>query len=381
MSLQEIERREQLTVHEFVRDFLVPNVPVILGPSFTSDWPALRDWVTEEKTPDFDFLASLYGDCTVPVAECDTIYFSDQKRTEMRFSEFIEQWRAMPEAKKLYCKDWHFTRDSAYRAYEPPAVLSNDWVNMYCDMKGKGGGGGDDFRFCYLGGRGTWTPFHEDVWRSYSWSANVCGRKQWTLVPPGQNALFTDGLGNWVHDLRAYDATKFPRLNELRTIEIVQEAGETIFVPSGWWHQVVNLEDTISINHNWGNEFNLACMCDRLQEDLRRVRWALRDVADMDAFDEYAQGVLKADNGMNYAEFVAFIDAMVDVYAGKERGWLQAADAYFRTEESVRGALLKIDAVLGRLLDDPETTRISGLCNAISQTRSKVQLSFPLKTG
>ena len=33
--------------------------------------------------------------------------------------------------------------------------------------------------------------------------------------------------------------------------KVVQEAGETIFVPSGWYHQVTNLVDTVSINHNW----------------------------------------------------------------------------------------------------------------------------------
>ena len=34
---------------------------------------------------------------------------------------------------------------------------------------------------------GTWTPLHADVFRSYSWSANVCGRKQWLFLPPSQS--------------------------------------------------------------------------------------------------------------------------------------------------------------------------------------------------
>lgn len=29
------------------------------------------------------------------------------------------------------------------------------------------------------------TPFHADVIRSFSWSANVCGRKKWLLVQAG----------------------------------------------------------------------------------------------------------------------------------------------------------------------------------------------------
>lgn len=41
-----------------------------------------------------------------------------------------------------------------------------------------------DFRFTYLGPRGTFTPFHRDVYASYSWSANIVGRKAWWLFHP-----------------------------------------------------------------------------------------------------------------------------------------------------------------------------------------------------
>lgn len=45
---------------------------------------------------------------------------------------------------------------------------------------GQGAGMGGctaDYRFVYLGPAGSWTPLHADVLRSYSWSANVAGRK------------------------------------------------------------------------------------------------------------------------------------------------------------------------------------------------------------
>ena len=43
----------------------------------------------------------------------------------------------------------------------------------------------------------------------------------------------------------------------LSYFEIIQRRGEVIFVPSGWHHQVENVEDTISINHNWFNAANI----------------------------------------------------------------------------------------------------------------------------
>ena len=36
-----------------------------------------------------------------------------------------------------------------------------------------------------------------------------------------------------------------------------QGPGEIVFVPSGWWHQVENVTDALSINHNWVNAANI----------------------------------------------------------------------------------------------------------------------------
>jgi hypothetical protein len=59
----------------------------------------------------------------------------------------------------------------------------------------------------------------------------------------------------------------------LKTADFVvtQESGETIFVPSGWFHQVLNLEDTISINHNWINEASVQNTWQHLKEELTLV--------------------------------------------------------------------------------------------------------------
>ncbi|KAJ2022453.1 hypothetical protein GGI06_001812 [Coemansia sp. S85] len=371
MDVDRIERRENISIDEFVECFLEPNRPVILGATFTQHWPARRDWVTAEGTPNFERLSTLYPTDLVEVADCDTTYFSDHERTTMPLTEFIAKWQKGEQ--RLYCKDWHFTRSpSQYQAYWPLPHLSNDWLNTYYEEEKD-----DDYRFCYMGGQGTWTAFHEDVFRSYSWSSNICGQKRWILVPPGQNHLFTDDAGNWVHSLVDYDRARFPRLHELKSLELVQGPGETVFVPSGWWHQVQNIGDTISINHNWTNEFNLQRMFDRLGHDLRCVRHALRDVTDMEGFEDHAQMVLRVNSGMDFGGFFAFVKHMANVYLGPcnaDSLPLPAADSeprcyecarncvdrYFLLPDSVRRALTRIDAVLEMLEGDPTTALISG---------------------
>jgi JmjC domain, hydroxylase len=65
-------------------------------------------------------------------------------------------------------------------------------------------------------------------------------------------------------------AAFFPGLAKARryTIEVIQESGETIFVPSGWHHTVENTKPTLSINHNWLNGTNVHWSWEKLQAEI-----------------------------------------------------------------------------------------------------------------
>jgi len=98
----------------------------------------------------------------------------------------------------------------------------------------------DDYRFVYLGPEGSWTPLHVDVLRSYSWSANLCGRKHWLFFPPSQSRHLYDAHGTLLSAWEGSEASAspaYPTLDQVQPISVIQEAGEAIFVPSGWHHQ------------------------------------------------------------------------------------------------------------------------------------------------
>ncbi|PWN18475.1 Clavaminate synthase-like protein, partial [Microstroma glucosiphilum] len=321
---------------------LLPNKPCILPPDLISDWPAQHWAKTSSHTigksntdtsssslhPAFDLLKQQYGDHIVPVVTTagesrDSIAGTSQyesgpsEREEMTLSEAVgrlheacrlreqatgEEQDTTPPAPLIYIKDWHLVRQEKLRhsreqidnpvlPYTTPDLFLDDWMNNESFLPQQSSEEAaaaavsaaipDDFRFCYAGLRGTTTGLHRDVYTSYSWSTNLVGRKRWVLYSPQLSPLLRRLLEQG-RGLAPLSAAERASLEEPESSTVVlQEEGETIFVPSDVFHTVENLEDTISLNHNWCNAVNLPRMYESIKEEMGEVQGALQDVREM----------------------------------------------------------------------------------------------------
>lgn len=147
------------------------------------------------------------------------------------------------------------------------------------------------------------------MFRSYSWSFNVCGRKKWILFPPAEACKLFDAHGNLLEDIRCVDHKRFPLFKHARCVEVIQQEGEAIFIPSNYYHQVHNLEDTLSINHNWANAANIQFIWNYLVDDLLKIRTAISDCysGNLREWETICQTVLLANAGMDFSQFFELI--------------------------------------------------------------------------
>ena len=255
-------------------EMLVAGEPFVTHhPAFVASWRAAREIVTADGTVDIDKLEELFGQAVVRVEEVSARAdddeavdaqgaYGERPTRSMQVSEYASWWRDRGKGALLYLKDWHLTAEFPdFNAYTPPAIFSPDWLNEWYDHKRAGSDDvtARDYRFAYIGPAGSWTSMHTDVLRSSSWSTNVCGVKRWTLVPPDATWALTSSTGRGIAPLlrtgcgESVDSAQFCALDIARaaSVVVIQQPGETIYVPPGWHHSVENLTDCLSINHNW----------------------------------------------------------------------------------------------------------------------------------
>lgn len=311
---------ETLTYDDFFLDYMVKNVPVVVRGA-TDNWKCRQEWVDANGQPNLPFLREKFGNGQAFVHRKDKQTGQDQVE-RCRFDEFLHHWES-DEKDPWYWKDWHFVAEfSEYGAYECPMYFQDDWLNHYFDMIRCNSTTQNertetsDYRFVYMGQEGTKTDLHTDVAKSYSWSANVCGQKEWLLLPPPYAGLLQDQYGRGTATTFDDDPTIYPNLERARdkALQVYQEAGDIIFVPSGWYHSVENTKDTISINHNWFNAVNLHWIASYVDLEEAQAEKAIEDCRELSSTEEFQQLVQQnvyANIGINKPMLAHIVDLAV----------------------------------------------------------------------
>ncbi|KAI8476748.1 MAG: hypothetical protein J3K34DRAFT_453134 [Monoraphidium minutum] len=172
------------------------------------------------------------------------------------FLRYISDPEHSQDDSPLYIFDGTFadpSRASAPMAadYSPPGLFSEDLFHLAGEKRRP------PYRWVVIGPARSGTGLHVDPLATNAWNALLAGHKRWALFPPGthkQTVLPREpGLGReaicWF--TRVFPRTQAPGWPTARPVTCIQRPGETMFVPHGWLHAVLNLDLTIAVTHNY----------------------------------------------------------------------------------------------------------------------------------
>lgn len=238
-AIVQVPRRRSLPADEFYAHYFAANAPVILTDAMAR-WPALGKWSPA-------WFKDRFADVAIEVCvgrasdpDCDMNY--DAHRTTMTMASYVDLLVARGETNDHYAIAHN--RNMARSGLEPlfdDIVLDEEYFDPAMLRTAVS---------LWLGPAGTVTPLHHD--RTNVFFGQVYGSKRVTLVSPLETALLEGIRGVYSdYDLR--------RLASEAVLEVVLVAGETLFIPAGWWHRVQALEPSINfslLNFRRPNDFS-----------------------------------------------------------------------------------------------------------------------------
>ena len=224
----------------------------------TSQWRAASRWKSAED------MAAWYGDVGIRITEVRDDPGAVPRALRVPLSKYLQ-----------YAKDDSGGADFPWYGFEDDLTgerlalaRGEDWdVPFFCkedayDTSAEARHVFPRNTFFIVGGARTGTNLHVDPNCTSAWNSLLCGRKRWALFPPVDSQGILD-MGIEQNGAKVKRTPPcwwwqevYPTIvangsaQKYGMIECIQEPGDTIFVPEGWWHTVLNLDLTIAITAN-----------------------------------------------------------------------------------------------------------------------------------
>ena len=240
-----------LSVDEFRQRFEIPAIPCIITGCVDDLWALDKNWTWRA------FLER-YGSTPMKIAEDD-----QEKKIKLPVRDYYKYLVHQKDDSPLYMFQAGFTElegtSDLLDKYTVPKYFKDDIFGAMSENKRP------PYRWFLIGPQRSGTTLHADPLGTSAWNTSLNGHKLWVLFPPTfpKWVVSAKNIKQIGEDTEAIDyfGLHLPRMLKKEgpiegMIQCIQSQGDTIFVPGGWWHAVLNLDDTMAVTQNYCSTSN-----------------------------------------------------------------------------------------------------------------------------
>ncbi|ACU08966.1 JmjC domain protein [Flavobacteriaceae bacterium 3519-10] len=233
LHLTPIDVVDDITDEDFRKKYLKPRKPVVIR-NMAKNWPAYQKWT-------MDYMKETVGNVEVPLydsSKADPSAPINSSAAKMNFSDYIDLIQNEPTDLRIFLFDPIKSAPKLLEDYIAPKELMGGFLDKYPNM--------------FFGGKGSVTFLHYDIDMAHIFHTHFNGRKHILLFDnKWKDRLYKLPMATYAledYDISNPDFEKFPALEGVEGIECFLEHGDTLFMPTGYWHWMKYLDGSFSIS-------------------------------------------------------------------------------------------------------------------------------------
>lgn len=225
MQIQSIDRVEHITPEEFKTKYYEPRKPLIIT-GLSENWPAREKWT-------WDYFKSIVGEKEVGVynnerAGAKTLVNGADEY--IKFGDYLDMIQQGPVQLRIFLFNLF--------QHAPQLVEDITWPDFLVKGFLK------KFPMLFIGGAGSIAHMHYDIDLSHIFHTQFIGRKRVLLLDNQQSEfiyrmpLTVESAASFVNWAEKLDENSFPALQYAKGYTTILGHGDTMFMPSGYWHHM-----------------------------------------------------------------------------------------------------------------------------------------------
>ncbi|MBS1780753.1 MAG: cupin-like domain-containing protein [Bacteroidetes bacterium] len=235
MQVQSIDRVDDISPTDFRERYLLPSKPVVIR-NLAHQWNAINKWTWQH-------FKDLVGEVNVPV------YNNTRAGAKvpvnggdgfMKFGEYIDLISKGPSEWRIFL----------FNLFKHAPQLKNDFTFPDQYMKGFL----KSYPMLFVGGAGSIAHMHYDIDLAHIFHTQFIGRKRVLLLGNKQSTLIykmpstVESAASFVNWHEGLDYEHFPALQHAKAYTTILEHGDTLFMPSAYWHHMQYMDSGFAMS-------------------------------------------------------------------------------------------------------------------------------------